>query len=91
MDKGGAVVIMGVNDYIREAKRQLNDSKNYKVISKDPTITNNELVNQTIDTFKKEQLINEKIANRLKNQSYRTPQFYISPKLHTEGNPKSFS
>ena len=57
-DKGGTVVIMDVNDYIREAKQQLNGSKNYKVLVKDPTITNNDLVNQTIDRFTKEQLIN---------------------------------
>ena len=65
-DKGGAVVIMDVNDYTREAKSQLN-SKNYKVFAKDPTTTNNDLVNQTIDRFTKEQLMNESIANRLKN------------------------
>ena len=84
---GGAVVIMDVNDYIREAKRQLNDSKNYKVLAKDPTTINNDLVNQTIDRSTKEQLINENIANGLKNPSPRTPQFYISPKFRKEGNP----
>ena len=52
-NKGGAVVIMGVNGYIREAKRQLNDRKNYELLAKDPTTTNNDLVNQTIDRFKK--------------------------------------
>ena len=30
---------------------------------------------------------NENIANGLKNPSPRTPQFYISPKIHKEGNP----
>ena len=44
-DKGGVVVIMDLNNYIREAKRQQNDSKNYKVFAKDPTTTNNDLVN----------------------------------------------
>ena len=78
---------MDVNDYIREAKRQLNDSKNYKVLAKDPKTINNDLVNQTIDRFTKEQLINENIANGLKNPSPRTPQFDISPKIHKEGNP----
>ena len=78
---------MELNDYIREAKRRLNDSKNYKVLAKDPTTTNNDLVNQTIDRFKKEQLINENIADGLKNQSPRTRQFYISPKTHKEDNP----
>ena len=70
-DKGGAVVIIDVNDYIREDQRQLNDPMNYKVLAKDPTTTNNNLINQT-----KEQLINDNVANGLKNPSPRTPQFY---------------
>ena len=78
---------MDVNDYIRHAKCLLNDSKNYKVLAKGPTSTNNDLVNQIIHRFTKEQLINENIANGLKNPSPRTPQFYISPKIHKEGNP----
>ena len=44
-DKGGVVVIMDLNNYIREAKRQQNDSKNYKVLAKDPATTNNDLAN----------------------------------------------
>ena len=32
---------------------KLNDSKNYKVLAKDPTTTNNDLVNQTINRFTK--------------------------------------
>ena len=78
---------MDVNDYIREAKRQLNEPRNYKVLAKDPTTTNNDLINQTIDRFTKEQLINDNIANGLKNPSPRTPQFYISPKIQKQGNP----
>ena len=61
--------------------------KNYKVLAKDPTTTNDNLVNQAIDRFTKEHLINENIANGLKNPSSRTPQFFISPKIHKEGNP----
>ena len=64
------------------------DSKNYNVLAKDPTATNNDLVNQTIHRFTKKQLINENIANGLKNPSPGTPQHYISPpKIHKEGNP----
>ena len=32
-------------------------------------------------------MINDNIANGLKSKSPRTPQFYISPKIHKEGNP----
>ena len=84
---------MDANDYIREAKSLLNDSKNYKVLAKDLATTNKvidsqyDLVNQTSDRFTKEHLINENIANGLKNPSPRTRQFYISPKIHKEGNP----
>ena len=53
-DKGGTVVIMDVNDYITEAKCRLNDLKNYEILAKDPTTTNKDLVNQTIDRFTKE-------------------------------------
>ena len=66
---------MDINDYIREAKRQLNDPRHYKVLAKDPTAANNDLTNQTVDRLKKEQLINGNISNGLKNRSRRTPQF----------------
>ena len=62
-DEGGEVVIMGVNDYIREAKCKLNEPMNHKVLAKDPTTTNNDLTNQTIHRSLKEQLINDNIAN----------------------------
>ena len=32
-------------------------------------------------------MINDNIANGLKNPSSRTSQFYISPEIHKEGNP----
>ena len=45
--------MIDVNDYIREAKRQLNNPRHDKVLVKDPTTTNNALINQTIDRFTK--------------------------------------
>ena len=86
-DKDRTVVITDVNDYVKEAKCQLNNSKNYKVLANNLTKTNNNIVKQTIDRFIKEQLINKNIANGLKNPSPRIPQFYVSPKIHKEGNP----
>ena len=53
-NRGSAVVIMDVNDYIREAKRWPNNSKNYNVFAKEFTTTNNDHVNQTFDRFIKE-------------------------------------
>ena len=51
--KGGAVVFVDTNDYIKEAERQLNDKDNYHILPEDPTLGNNKLVNQAIDHFKK--------------------------------------
>ena len=65
-DKGGAVVIVDVKDYIKEAERQLNNTKNYRKLQEDPTATNMKLVNDTIERFKKQKLINEKVAEDLK-------------------------
>ena len=39
-DKGGALIIIDVDGYIREANRQLNNTDFYKKISKDPTESN---------------------------------------------------
>ena len=76
---------MDVNDYIREAKRQLNEPRNYKVLAKDPTTTNNDLINQTIDRFTKEQLINDNIANGLKNPSPEHRSFTYLQKFTKKG------
>ena len=64
-DKGGAVVIMDVEKYINEANRQLSDERNYKKLQEDPTLQHSNLVNNTIDRFKKENIISKKLADRL--------------------------
>ena len=51
-DKGGAVVIMDTDSYIKEANRQLSDKASYKQLTQDPTLLHNRLVNQTIERFK---------------------------------------
>ena len=86
-DKGGAVVIVGVKDYIKEAERQLNNAKNYRKLQEDPTATNMKLVNDTIERFKNQKLLNQKVAEGLKRNGPKTPQFYLRPKIHNEGNP----
>ena len=44
-DKGGAVVIVDVKDYMKEVERQLNNTENYRKLQQDPTATNLKLVN----------------------------------------------
>ena len=86
-DKGGAVVIADVKDYIKEAERQLNNTENYRKRQEDPIATNMKLVNDTIERFKKQKLINEKVAEGLKRNDPKTAKFYLRPKILKEGNP----
>ena len=83
-DKGGAVVIMDVEKYINEANRQLFDKRNYEKLQDDPTLHLSYLVNGTILKFKKENLLSTKLAYGLKFAILKTPNFYISPKIHQE-------
>ena len=77
-DKDGAVIIVDVKDYIKEAERQLNNTENYRKLQEDPTATNMKLVNDTIERFKKQKLINEKVAEGLKRNDPKTPKLYLS-------------
>ena len=52
-DKGGAVVILDVEDYVKEAEKQLNNNKNYWKINYDPTTVNNKTIYKVILDFKK--------------------------------------
>ena len=88
-DKDNAVVIVYIKDYIKEAERQLSNTENYRKLQEDPTATNMKLVNDAIERFKKQKLINEKVAEGLKRNYPKTPKFYLGPKIHKEGNPGS--
>ena len=87
-DKGGAVVIVDVDDYIQEANRQLDNKEFYKKLTIDTTEINRIKVNRTINELKSSHLLNEKIANDLLSSEAKTPQFKMSPKVHKEGNPE---
>ena len=80
--KSGAVVIVDVKDYIKEAERQQNNTENYRNLQEDPTAAND-----TIERFKKQKLINETVAEGLKTNDPKTLKFYLRPKILKEGNP----
>ena len=56
-DKGGAVVIMDTDSYIKEANGQLSYKTSYKQLTQEPTLQHNRMVNQTIERFKTEKLL----------------------------------
>ena len=65
-DKGGAVVILHVKYYIKEADRQLSHEHLYKKLPKEATLSYGELVNNAIEHLKNRNLISKKLANGLK-------------------------
>ena len=56
-DKGGAVVIIDIEDYAKKAEHQLNNKDANKKLQYDPTQTHERLVNDTIVRFKNDRLI----------------------------------
>ena len=78
---------MDTDSYIKEAHQQLSDKASYKKLTLNPTLQHNRIVNQTIERFKNEKLLSQKIADGLKITNPNTPDFYISPKIHKPNNP----
>ena len=74
-DKGGAVVIQDVKEYIDEANRQLSDKTFYKKCSKDLTNLHNKKINDAITEFQKSNVLSNKVANMLKTDTPKTPKF----------------
>ena len=79
-------VILDVEDYVKEAERQLNNKENYRKINYDPTTVNYETIHKDISKFQKENLLSNNISEGLKTENPKTPHFYLKPKLHKEGN-----
>ena len=69
-NKGGAILIMNTDDYINEANHQLSDKDNYRQGLNDPTLQNNEMVNNTIEPFQK---ISKISCQKKKKKNCRRP------------------
>ena len=62
-DKGDAVVIVDVDDYVQVANQQLDNKDFYKKLTIDTTKIDRIKVNRTINELKPSHLLDEKIAN----------------------------
>ena len=85
--KGGAAVIIDVDDSINEAKRQLNNKEFYKKILNDPTEFNRKKVKNAIKELKSARLLDGKIAIKLEVLEVKTLAFYMLPRIHKPENP----
>ena len=84
---------------MKRTERQKAKEQPYKYFVKDSTNkddcnklkhgqhTHNRLVNDTVERFKKRNMMREKNSYGLKTENLKTPKFYLQPKIHKNGNP----
>ena len=58
--KGGTVVIMETDIYMKKANQQLSDKASYKQLSQESTLQHNRMVKQAIERLKNEKLLPKK-------------------------------
>lgn len=89
-DKGSAVVILGRDQYIMEAYRQLNNKTYYRKLDEPIYLQTIPIVSKIIDTLKTKKFINVKQKQYLKGDVQpRARRFYILPKIHK--NPEQWT
>ena len=76
-DKGGAIVISDVKDYVEEANRQLSNRNHYQKLPNNPTTEHAALVENAIDSLRISGALDENMANKLKPHHPKT-HVYIS-------------
>ena len=86
-DKGSAVVIQDLDDYIQEGIRQLSNPNFYVETKDDLTTLHQELITNLIDYLENFGEISKKCANYLRIPNPRTPQLYLLPKIHKKSLP----
>ena len=59
----------------------------YKKLKENPTSVNAALVENALDDLKHKNLLEGKLAEKLKPVNPRTPQMYLLPKIHKANNP----
>ena len=71
---------MNIDDYMKKANNQLNNTKFYTKLITNSTSTNNGVVNNTIRKFVKEKLLPEHVAKALVVDNPNTARFYLLSK-----------
>ena len=59
-DKGGAVVILDSNDYLKEAERQLSDQQSYLKLNEEPTVSHTQKVKETLKELTEKKFLEKK-------------------------------
>ena len=84
-DKGGNIVIMNREDYIKERLKLLSDN-HYEMLEEDQT-QNYNIIYQVLQQAANLEIIDDKMKKTLYNKAPRIPNFYMLPKVHKTENP----
>ena len=88
-DKGGAIVILNKEDYIKEGERQLQQDQHYKKLDNFERTRKKFIkeVETSLHTLKNRELIDDDIFKLLFRPNPRTSNLYLLPKIHKKNNP----
>ena len=88
-DKGGAIVIMNKEDYIKEGERQLSNKEHYKRVEDPKELIKGFIkeVEYSLKTFLSKGFISEELFKILYRANPRTSNLYLLPKIHKKNNP----
>lgn len=88
-NKGRAVIILDVEDYVKVAEKQLNNRGEYRKIKCEPPTANNETMHKVISRFQKDNLLSKNISEGLITENPKARHFYLKVKFHKNVNPGS--
>ena len=88
-DKGGAIVILNKEDYIKEGERQLRNKDHYRKIENPKELIKDftKEVEDSLKSFLSKGFINEDLYKILYRANPRTSNLYLLPKIHKKNNP----
>ena len=88
-DKGGAIVILNKEDYIKEGERQLQQDQHYKKLDNFDRTKKKFIkeVETSLRSLKNRELIDDDIFKLLFRPNPRTSNLYLLPKIHKKNNP----
>ena len=85
-DKGSAVVVMSLEDYRKEANRQLSDNQHYQQLEADPTEDFAAEITTIIKEMTEKESIDDTTKKFLTPLNPRPSRFYLLPKIHKLNN-----
>ena len=87
-DKGGAVVVMDLKDYLAEGYKQLSDGNVYKKLSESKTLEYHNLIKSYLKhCYESESEISRETFMYLTDFVPRTSRLYLLPKIHKNVQP----